>query len=347
MSAAALAISPLRPAPAHKVLSGPQKAAIMVRLLLAEGAEVPLSSLPVGMQESLTRELARLRLVDRETLVSVIEEFVAELEAVGLAFPGGLEGALNLLSDQLSTPAITRLRRLARTGEVNDPWDLVLAQADEPLLALLERESAEVGAVLISKLPTGRAATLLGKLPGDRARRLAYSMSLTGGIAPEMVARIGATLAAPIEAQARAAFDEGPVERIGAILNSSANETREDVLKGLEEEDAELAGRVRRAIFTYADIPERIEPRDVARIVRGLDQTDLLLALAGSRGPESASSAFILKNISQRLAAGLTEEIALLPESALKQTEKAQNAVVTRIRDLISSGELTLRSMDG
>ena len=115
----------------------------------------------------------------------------------------------------------------------------------------------------------------------------------------------------------------------------------------VEEEDAELAERVRRAIFTYADIPERIEPRDIARIVRGVDQTDLLLALAGKRAAEAESSAFILKNISQRLATGLVEEVALLPESALKQVEKAQNAVVSRIRDMIAAGELNLRITEG
>lgn len=329
--------------PARRALTGPQKAAIMVRLLISEGAELPIDSLPDSMQESLAQELARLRLIDRTTLVSVIEEFVTELESVGLSFPGGLDGALTLLSGRLSPPAATRLRRLAKTGDSHDPWDLVIGQADEPVLATLERESPEVGAVLLSKLPTARAALLLGKLPGDRARRLAYAVSLTGGIAPDIVARIGVTLAAPIAAQTRAAFDDGPVERIGAILNHSATVLREDVLRGLDEADQTLADRVRRAIFTYADIPERIEPRDVPRIIRGMEQSDLLLALAGQRDTETAASEFLLANISQRLANTLREEVAALANAAPRQSEKGQAAVVARIRDLVNTGELKLR----
>ncbi len=56
-------------------LTRQQKAAIVVRFLMNEGADINLSQLPPALQANLTREIADLRLVDRATLTEVIEEF--------------------------------------------------------------------------------------------------------------------------------------------------------------------------------------------------------------------------------------------------------------------------------
>ncbi|MFY8146973.1 MAG: flagellar motor switch protein FliG, partial [Rhodobacter sp.] len=94
-------------------MTGRVKAAVIVRLLLAEGAPLPLSSLPEHMQAALTEQIGRMRLVDRTTLGAVVEEFLNELEQVGLSFPGGIEGALTMMDGHISTTAANRLRRLA------------------------------------------------------------------------------------------------------------------------------------------------------------------------------------------------------------------------------------------
>lgn len=326
------------------VLNGHQKAAIMVRLLMAEGAPVPLTTLPQSMQEALTEHLAAMRLIDRTTLRAVVEEFLQEMEEIGLSFPGGLEAALDLLGGQISPPAATRLRRMARSATPQKPWERVAAFDNERILALLDAESIEVGAVLLSKLSTVRAAEVLGLLPGERARRIAYAVSLTAGIDPDLVERIGESLAGPVVPETDPAFSDTPVDRIGAILNSSAAATRDEVLRGLDADDADFARRVRKAIFTYTDIPDRLPPRDVPRIIRGLDQTVLVQALADRRESEAKVGEFILANISQRLAASLREERDGLGRVKDKDAERAQSALVALIRDMQTAGEITLIS---
>ena len=58
-----------------------QKAAIVVRFLLNEGAEVPLTELPEALQATLTTQMGAMRYVDRSTLADVVAEFASELEA--------------------------------------------------------------------------------------------------------------------------------------------------------------------------------------------------------------------------------------------------------------------------
>jgi flagellar motor switch protein FliG len=326
-----------------KALNGRVKAAVIVRLLLAEGSPLPLSALPEHMQAALTEQMGQMRLVDRTTLGQVVEEFLAELEQVGLAFPGGIEGALTLMDGHISVTAANRLRRLAGASAKADPWDRIMVLDVERLVPVLEEESVEVAAVMLSKLPVPKAAALLGRLPGDRARRVAYAVSLTGNVDPETVRRIGQSLASQLDTLPARAFETGPVERVGAILNVSAALTRDDVLKGLDETDAGFADLVRRAIFTFVHVPGRLAARDVPKLVRIMDQPVLVTALAAATpGEQRKTAEFILENLSQRLSQALREEMLERGPVKEKDADEAMAAVISAIRQLEASGEIAL-----
>lgn len=331
-----------------RALTAREKAAVIVRFLLAEGAALPLSKLPEHMQAALTEQIGQMRLVDRATLALVVEEFLTELEQVGLAFPGGIEGALQVMDGHISANAASRLRRLAGASAKADPWDRLTALPVDRLIPVLQDESIEVAAVMLSKLPVARSAELLGKLPGEKARRVAYAVSLTGNVDPETVRRIGASLVAQLDAQPPRAFDTGPVERVGAILNVSAAQTRDEVLAGLEAEDAGFAAQVRKAIFTFVHLPARITPRDVPKIIRGIDQSVLVTALTGAQGhaDQAAAAEFLLGNMSQRMAQALREEMAARGKVKEKEAEEAMSAIILVVRQLEAAGELALTSTD-
>ena len=328
----------------RRSLTPRQKAAVIVRYLLTEGTSLPLSSLPDHMQAALAEQMAEMRLVDRATLDEVVDEFLSELESVGLAFPGGIEGALSIMDGHISQSAAQRLRRMSSASSKVDPWERITNLPPERLLPILLNEAVEVGAVMLSKVPVGKAAELLGKLPGERARRVAYAVSLTGNVDPETVRRIGIALLAELDNQPPKAFDQGPVERVGAILNISPSLTRDDVLQGLEAEDAAFAAEVRKAIFTFVHIPARLNPRDTPKITRLVEQPLLVTALAAASGKPGLEEAaeFILANISQRLAQGLREEMGTRGKIKDKDAEEAMNAIIGAIRTLESSGEITL-----
>ena len=332
----------------RRVLNPRQKAAVIVRYLLTEGTALPITALPDHMQSALAEQMGQMRLVDRTTLDAVVAEFLAELESVGLAFPGGIEGALTMMDGHISQSAASRLRRMAGASSKVDPWDRLIALPVERLLPVVTGESIEVSAVMLSKLPVPKAADLLGKLPGETARRVAYAVSMTGSIDPETVRRIGTALLADLDNQPVRAFDTGPVERVGAILNVSGALTREDVLQGLEVEDAGFAEQVRRAIFTFLHIPARLAARDAPKITRLVDQPLLVTALTAAMGKPGLEEAaeFLLANISQRLSQGLREEMATRGRVKDKDAEEAMNAIITAIRTLEAAGEITLIQPD-
>ena len=345
-SAGADASAGAGPAPAPDVavaaLTRRQKAAIIVRLMLAEGVDFSLADLPANVQMDLIQQMSELRHVDQATLGAVVDEFLNAFNRTGLTFPGALEDTLALMGDRISPQTSAEMRKRAGLSAHADPWAYIRSREPEVLLDLLARESVEVGAVVLSKLKVTDAADLLGQMPGERARRIAYAVSQTGDIQPQVVQKIGQSLAEQLDVSVERAFEEGPVERVGAILNFSPAATRDEVLDGLEQTDAEFANQVRGSIFTFANIPERVNPPDIARITREVDPAQLVTALAGATGDDGEAAKFILSNMSKRMAESLREEIDELGPVKQKDAEKAMTAVVIAVRELADAGEIKL-----
>ena len=325
---------------AMPALNGREKAALVVRRLLQSGAVPALSELPESQQTDLAIQLARMEPIDKTTVSAVVDEFAVAGERIGLSFPAGIESALGMLDGVISANASSRLKQMGTEEFKGDPWDQLGNVDNERLAPILESESIEVAAIVLSKLKVSKAAELLGLIPGERARRITYAVSLTGGVAPDIVRRIGVTLVDQLDMRIARAFSDGPVSRVGAILNYSPASVRNEVLEGLDNEDADFAEQVRKAIFTFANIKARVSEKDVPRIQRDLDQDDLVTCIASAEDGDAESVEFLLANISQRLADDLREQAKEKPKVSTADSEAAMMRVVNTVRALEADGEI-------
>ncbi|SLN54942.1 FliG C-terminal domain-containing protein [Roseisalinus antarcticus] len=326
-----------------------RKAAIIVQIALSKGQRLPLERLPESSQIALTREISRLRMVDRETLEQVAEEFSGLLSQVALSAPPNMDAVLEMLDGHISPTAAAVLREENARLSGADPWPRVLVLSAEELRPIMETESTEVCAVVLSKLPVSKAAKLLGLLPGERARRITYAVSRTQSVTPAAVHRIGSALAETYGRAAPTAFPEKAGRRLGEILNSSQAATRDEVLESLEQEDPQFAEEVRKAIFTFADLPNRIHKEDVAKIIRVVDGVDLTAALSSAMaagGDEQLAADYVLDHISQRMASQLRDEIEERGRVKNSVAEAAKSRMIAAIREAADSGEFSLLSDD-
>ncbi|MEM7296408.1 MAG: FliG C-terminal domain-containing protein [Pseudomonadota bacterium] len=329
----------------YQDLTRPEKAAIIVQALIDADAEFSLESLPDRMQTNITRDLARMPAVDRGTLDMVIEEFLEEVSNLGLAFPSSLEESLSRLEGKLSPTTLARLKREQGMQASTDPWERIADMSIDSIFPFVEDESPEVAAVIASKLPVNISAKILERLPGPRARTIAYAVSQTSGISPQAVDRIGHALLSQLDGIPEQVFDDAPVARVSAILNSSTSKSRENLLEGLEESDQAFASEVRKAIFTFGNIPSRVAPRDVPKIVKEIDADTLTAALAAARVVEEEEAVdFLLENISQRMADQIRETMSELDPVTPEVAEGMMAPVTEAVRNLESSGQISFMS---
>ena len=329
------------------MLTPPQKAALIVRLLLSQDVSPGLDRLAPAQQAALTRAMASLGPISRATLRAVVQEFTGKLDDLAMTAPRDLTGALTLLEPHISPIARDGLRAEAEAGDSTDPWLRITVLPPDRLMPLLLRESAEVGAILLSKLGAAKAATLLADLPAERAHVIAHAVSLTADVTPQTVAEIGAQLWAQLQQSPQPAFQTGAVDRVGAILNAVKTSLRDGMLDGLAGQDTDFAEDVRRAIFTFHHIPKRIVPTDVPRILRRVDQGQVIVALAAGAKAAPLTVEFLLENMSKRLSEQLRDEADAYGPVPEDEGEAAMAEVIAAIRALEEEGDLRLIPQDG
>ncbi|MFO6463121.1 FliG C-terminal domain-containing protein [Jannaschia sp. KMU-145] len=330
-------------------LSPRQKAAVVIHLLVSGGVDPGIRELPAHQQRRLVSDLADLRFVDRPTLAAVVREFAGALDSIGLHFPrdpariiAGFDGALSLEVVEAMTA------ELGDNLVVGDAtWAKLAAQPDADIAELLTEESDEICAIVLSKLVPERAARLLGQMDETRANGVTAAFSRTGEIGPAALARIGLALGRQTCAAPARAFPTSPEARIGEILNAARSDLRRGLLDALDESDATFAGQVRASVFSFENVPQRLDPRDVPRALRTVPPDKLAAVVAGAPESQAPVVDFLLSNISTRLASQIREDAAERDDVQPEEAEAGMLAVIAAIREAEAAGELQLKPTDG
>jgi flagellar motor switch protein FliG len=313
---------------------------------LAAGIKLDLTSLPSDLQRNLVREISRLDRIPTSTIEDVVSEFIALMDQSGQMFPLAMNDALRMVGSTISPEISMSLRKEAGLALYDDPWMQIGQSDSHALLEIVEAERNEIAAILLSKLPVSKSAEILGKISGERARRIAYAISRTEKISPSVVAKIGQSIAEQLDMKPVRAFEISPDNRVGEILNFSVAATRDGVLDGLDEDDAEFAKKVRKSIFTFEHIASRIDAQFIPNLVREFDQAQFVIAMAGATDKNAASRDFILENMSKRMADQTREDMNDLGQVKPDEVEAAMAQIVHRIRELVDTGELKLNDPD-
>ena len=91
-------------------------------------------------------------------------------------------------------------------------------------------------------------------------------------------------------------------------------------------------------MFVFEDV-QGLDDRSIQLVLRAVDAKELAVAL---KGVDQKVRNKIMKNMSERAAANLAEEIQLLGPIKLKTVEEAQNGIVRIIRTLEESGQIDM-----
>ena len=324
-------------------LSQRQKAAIIVKLLVGGGVALDDLELDADAIWKITKAMTGLGVVGKDIVDGVTAEFILEMERMGLVFERDIDGSLKAMEDQITADTLSAVKARQSGSAEASAWGYI-SKTDAEVLALrISSENPRVGAVILSKLSPTKSAEIVGEISPESAEAILGAISKTTTVKPEIVSRIGIALADSLQDKGSAgAFEESAAERIGAILNMSPSQFRDEILGSFEQKDPEAAGQIRRLMFTFEDIPSRITGRDISKILRGVDDETLVMALSGAASTAPSVKEFIMGNISSRLAEQIEESIEERGAVKEKDADAAMTQVVIAVKELEKAGEITL-----
>jgi len=341
MPAAATANLPAVPAaPARPELPGLRKAAVFLAQMSKEEAGVLLAQLRPREVESLTRELMRLGSVELEDVDDVMTEFHGMMTAQHFIGRGGVDFAREILAAGLGEDKAGDILSRLNVVYTEVPFASLRNADVRQLVTFLKDEHAQIIALVLAHLPAGQSAEVLSGFAPEQQAEVAHRIATMDRTSPEMVRlveeelgrRMGSILAHQDMSSA------GGVEALVEIINRSPRPTERSILEWLDNTDPELADQVRSQMFVFEDIVT-IDDRSLQLVLREVEANDLATALKGVR-PDVRDK--IQRNLSERAAENLSEEIELLGPVRTRTVEEAQAKVVGVIRTLEEQGVLTI-----
>lgn len=323
----------------EKVLSGIQKAAILMIALGSENSAHVIKHLSDNEIEQLTLEMANVGKVSADQRDYVVEEFHQMCIANDYISQGGIEYAREVLEKALGeSRAFEIISRLSTSLKMR-PFDLVRRTDPKQLFSFIQGEHPQTIALIMTHLPADKAATLLASLSPERQADVAKRIATMGRTSPEVLKEIEKVLERKISSLAPTDYSSsGGIQSIVDVLNRADPGTLKVVMDSLEMDDPDLAEQIKRQMFVFEDII-MLDDRGIQLVLREVETKDLGLALKGSN-PEVAQK--IQANMSSRAAQMLRDDMEFMGPVRLRDVEEAQQRIVKVIRKLEESGAIVI-----
>ncbi len=320
-------------------LTGRQKAAILMVTLGPELSANIYKHLREEEIEELTLEIANIRRVEPELKDFVLTEFKEISLAQEYISLGGIEYARELLEKAFGTvKAEEIIRRLTASLQVR-PFDFARKADPAQLFNFIQGEHPQTISLIMAYLQPDQAAIILSALPPEQQVEVAIRLATMDRTNPEALNEVESVLEKRLASYiTQDSTTAGGIQAAVEILNRVDRATGKTIMDSLDEMDPELAETIRKRMFVFEDIIT-LDDRSIQRVIREVESKDWALSLKASN---DAVQERIYKNMSQRAASMLKEEIDYLGPVRLRDVEEAQQRIVAVIRKLEDAGEIVV-----
>jgi flagellar motor switch protein FliG len=318
-------------------LKGPQKAAILMLALGDEHTSRMFGRLGEDEIRDLSLAMAQLGSVPAALVEAVCEEFARELGQAG-HIVGSFETTERLLLKTMPRDRVAQIMDEIRGPAGRTMWDK-LGNVNESVLAnYLKNEYPQTVAVVLTKVKPDHAARVLAILPDGFAMEVVMRMLRMENVQKEALEGVERTLKAEFMSNLARTQRRDAHEMMAEIFNGLDRQAEGRIMAALEERNREAAERIRGLMFTFEDL-KRLDAQGLQTLLRSVEKERLTLALKGA-GEEMRELFF--RNMTERAAKLLRDDIGALGPVRLKDVDEAQAAVVAAAKDLAAQGQIQL-----
>jgi flagellar motor switch protein FliG len=322
-------------------MSDLHNAAVLLMTLPEEEASELMAKLEPKQAEQVSIEIARTRTIAAEEQERVIKEFTEASPTLG-GRGGGLELAKALIQKALGPNAAAALVNIRQSIEAT-PFGFLRHVDSQNILTYIIDEHPQTIALIMSHLPASFGAEILAGLPESRRLAVVRRIATMGRTNPEIIKEVEKGLERRMSSVMSQSFERaGGVEAVAEMLNVSDRATERALLDSLAKEDAELVEEIRRLMFVFEDIG-RFSDKDIQSVLKNVETGQWAMALKGASDNLKEK---ILRNMSERAAETLREEMDYLGPAKRSIVEAKQQEIVDVIRMLEDRGEIDLNAIN-
>ncbi|MBI2178719.1 MAG: flagellar motor switch protein FliG [Candidatus Tectomicrobia bacterium] len=322
-------------------LNGSEKAAILLLNIGEELAAKVLQKMAEDEIQHLGNYMASIGAVAPDAAKKVNQEFLARL-ATGSSRGfnvGNVSSVRKLLEAALGAEqAEAMISNLSVPTEEAGIETLRVLDA-KTIANFLKNEHPQTIALILAHLESEKSSDVLSFLSetirGEVAYRMATLDRIPPGVINDLDTILGNELAASGSGQSQMV---GGVASVAELLNHVDKANENLIISKIEELNPELADSIRALMFTFDDLVF-VDDRGIQLILREVSNEELTIAVKGA-GDEVKEKLF--KNLSERAAAMIQEDLSAMGPVRLSDVEKAQQNIVRIAKRLEDEGKIII-----
>ncbi len=325
--------------PALIEMAGPEKAAILMITLGLEISSTIFKFLRQDEVERIVLEIAKISTVPIEKRDAVITEAYQRAIALKYINEGGIEYAKEILERSFGAgQADDMTNRLFAALKHGNPLELVKKTEPAQLLEFIQDEHPQTIALILVYMTADQAGAVLSALEPELQAEVAMRIAILQKTAPEILEQLDELLGRRLLVTGSDFTKAGGVQSLAQVMGFVDRETERNILEGLAKRDPVIANEVKNLLFVFEDIIN-LDDRAIQRVLKEIEGKDLALALKTANDDLLAR---VFKNMSQRAAGTLKEEIEILGPTRMRDVGKSQQAIVDVIRTLEENGQIVI-----
>ena len=323
----------------NDALSGVQRAAVLLLSLgEAEAAEV-LKHMNAKEVQKLGVAMATVSGISREQVEAVMDVFTAALDKQTSLGMGADDYVRKVLVQALGEDKAGSLIDRILLGRNTTGMDTLKWMDPRAIADLIRNEHPQIIAIVLAHLDSDQAAEVLGVLP-ERARPdVLLRIATLDGIPPNALNELNEIMERQFAGnQNLKSSNIGGVKMAANILNFMDSGRDQAILAGIGQIDADLGGKIQDLMFVFDNLND-LNDRELQTLLREVPSDKLGLAL---RGADLKVREKITRNMSQRAAEILIEDMEARGPVRLSDVEAAQKEILALVRKLADQGAISL-----
>lgn len=319
---------------------GLQRSAILLMSLGEEEASEVFKYLSPKEVQRLGETMSLLKNITRDQIENVLEDFCTEADEKTPLGQDSDEYIRKVLGKALGEEkAAALLDRILHGGDNSGIESL--KWMDSPAVAeLIKDEHPQIVATILVHLERDQASEILShfteRLRNDTLLRIATLDSIQPVALRELNDVLTKLMSGGASNIKKSSL--GGVRTTAEILNFIPSSQEEEVIENIRSYDADLAQKIMDEMFVFENILE-LDDQAIQLLLREVQSESLIIALKGA--PETLREK-VFKNMSQRAAEMLREDLESKGPVRVSEVEAEQRAILGIVRRLSDEGQIII-----
>ena len=319
--------------------SGTERAAILLLTLGENEAAQVLKHMGAKEVQRIGSAMAKLANVSREEVHGIITEFAQTVESQTSVGVGADEFLRKVLVDALGQDKATSIIDRINIGRSTKGLEALKWMDPRAVSELIRLEHPQIIAIVLAYLDPDQSAEVLQNLPPNVRPEVVARIATLDGVQPSALSELDDIMEKQFAGKSAGKTSVlGGAKAAANIINFLEPSQESALMEQIEKSDEALAARILDLVFVFDNLID-LDDRSMQELMRQVPAERLLLAMKGS---EDALKEKIFKNMSQRAAEMLRDDLEAKGPVRLSEVEGAQKEILQIARKLAEAGTIAL-----